>query len=308
MNEKEFVEAVKARIEEIFPKEKLCGAEIKFTEVVKHNDRVLHGVCVIMPEYLSAPTYYIEDFYENYQRGRSIDEVVGMIFSLVLNSHKYEPMIGDMKFDYESIKDKLIIDVMDKNLNEERLKKVVNKPLKADFVMVPYIICDEGDFGLYRLAITQEMAEAEGYNIDILMERAFANTKEMGKPYFASLEEVFEEGDKHKKNCNPLELTFAVDMSADSYVLTREGCMFGAYVLFIPGVMKSIGRALMCDYYVVPSSIHEFIIYPEREGLTEYALKKILLDANRNLVIPSDVLSNSVFKYSRENNELIKVA
>lgn len=81
----------------------------------------------------------------------------------------------------------------------------------------------------------------------------------------------------------------------------------GAAALFYEGMMELVADVMGGDYYILPSSIHEFILVPIGKA-NEEGLKAMVMDANRTIVAPEDYLSDSVYKYDAEECRMIKVA
>lgn len=42
------------------------------------------------------------------------------------------------------------------------------------------------------------------------------------------------------------------------YVLTNKARLYGASCILYPNLLDSIADKLTCDFYLIPSSIHEF--------------------------------------------------
>jgi len=88
------------------------------------------------------------------------------------------------------------------------------------------------------------------------------------------------------------------------YVLSNKRKNFGAaYILYLD-ILESIAEFLGgCDLYILPSSVHEVMILPSFLGEAD-GLKEIVKDINHNVVLPEEVLSNNVYRFSREKREV----
>ena len=80
--------------------------------------------------------------------------------------------------------------------------------------------------------------------------------------------------------------------------LTNEESREGASALFYDGILDRIRDVIGGDYYILPSSIHEFVIVPgcASTGRTD-ELKKIVLEANRTVTRPYEILNDNVYHY-----------
>ena len=48
------------------------------------------------------------------------------------------------------------------------------------------------------------------------------------------------------------------------FVITNEQTMDGASAIFYPEVMKQLGECFQGDFYILPSSIHETFVLPDK--------------------------------------------
>ena len=81
MEYKDFVEQVKAQIQDFLP-EKFADAEVAVHQVVKNNDCVLDGLTIRTEESNIAPTIYLNSYFEQIQDGTEMDDVLGQIAAI----------------------------------------------------------------------------------------------------------------------------------------------------------------------------------------------------------------------------------
>ena len=91
------------------------------------------------------------------------------------------------------------------------------------------------------------------------------------------------------------------------YVLTNSSKIQGAACMFYPHVLEMIGEILKEDFYILPSSIHEVILVPSDRIDNPSDLFTMVEDANRTVVALGDILSDSVYYYNREKNQIVPV-
>lgn len=85
MEYRDFVEQVKEQIQDFLP-EKFADAAVEVNQIVKNNDCVLDGLMVRTEESNSAPTIYLNPYFEQIQDGAELDDVLAQIAS-VYQSH-----------------------------------------------------------------------------------------------------------------------------------------------------------------------------------------------------------------------------
>ena len=297
----ELYEAVRNEIPELLRDE----VEVTIREVVKTNDEVFHGITVAIPGRSCMPTIYLEDCYKDYENGKSIEELAKGIIATTIEAYLQAPAIEDMSFEYEDIKDKVVVQLVDSEMNKERLKEFVYKPIDNGFVLVPYIVIKEDNQGSMRAAISKEMARDLNYDVDNLVDIAFKNTVERYSPTFMGMPAMLFQ--KYAPEMmNPMREDFEIDQHLGMYVLSNVNNREGAIALFYPEMTERLGDILQDSYYVLPSSLNEMIIVPQNADIPLEELQKMVKSANRTFIDASDVLSDRVLFFDREKERLIE--
>ena len=88
-----------------------------------------------------------------------------------------------------------------------------------------------------------------------------------------------------------------VMFSSPLYVATTEREMYGAGVLAVPSFFDDAAEKLDGNFYVLPSSVHEILLLPDRFAPEPQLLKEMVQDVNANEVDPKDRLSDNVYHY-----------
>ena len=76
--------------------------------------------------------------------------------------------------------------------------------------------------------------------------------------------------------------------------------MNGAAVLLYPEMPKLIYETLGGNYYLLPSSVHEFLVVPEERGIKPEELKKIVREVNETQLEREDFLSDEIYYFDGE--------
>ena len=82
------------------------------------------------------------------------------------------------------------------------------------------------------------------------------------------------------------------------YVLTNMTSCNGAGAMFCAELLEKIQTKLDCDYFLLPSSIHEVIIVPDEGGYDREELNVMVQTINASEVDPKDRLADHAFYYS----------
>ena len=297
------VEAVKLAI----PEELAGKFDISDIEVKKHNDMVKHGVVIRPIDSQIAPTIYVEDCMEMLGPDATMEQLAEDILRVGLKALEDAPVLEDLSFEYEDIKDKLVIQVADPAQNMDRLKDLAYKPIDGGMVMLAYIHAEQRDDGVFRCAVSKDLVADNGYDVDRIFEDGLANTIAKYPPVFSDLENVIF-GGTERDGMDPREPDAAVRPGQKLYVVTNSAQTLGAAAIYYPEVKERIADILGDNYYALPSSIHEMIIVPEKAGLEPDELRDMVRSANREVVMKEDVLSDRIFYYDREHEKFAEHA
>ena len=84
----------------------------------------------------------------------------------------------------------------------------------------------------------------------------------------------------------------------EMFVLTNRKKLYGANILLYPNELKNVADRINDDLYILPSSINEVIAVPASVGTCE-ELRNMVKNVNDTQLAPDEILSYSVYKYSR---------
>ena len=89
--------------------------------------------------------------------------------------------------------------------------------------------------------------------------------------------------------------------SSSLWVASVDGGMNGACVIQYPGFLDQAAKTLGGDFFVLPSSIHEVLLYKDDGTIGRNDLEEMVQSINQSEVAPVDRLSDFVYHYdSRE--------
>lgn len=98
--------------------------------------------------------------------------------------------------------------------------------------------------------------------------------------------------------------------SIDMYVVSNRSKNYGAACMLSSKVMELL-RDRLGDFYIIPSSIHEFIAIPTVRDQEDVDVSKIIdmiKDVNASSVPDEDILSDNLYGYDFENHTIYIVA
>jgi antitoxin component of MazEF toxin-antitoxin module len=147
--------------------------------------------------------------------------------------------------------------------------------------------------------ITNEMMKNWGVHTDDLMELAKKNTKKLLPPHILTMKELLGQG-------MPDEIEEEMAYGK-LYILTNQYKIHGASVVLYQGVIRNFAEKIEKDLYLLPSSIHEFILLPKENGMKKEALEEMVRSVNNTQLPKEEFLSNYVYYYERKRDELTKL-
>jgi len=303
MEKQEFYDAVIEEIKDQIPESLKEYIEIEVQEVNKTNDDKQMAVAIRLSPTGAAPVLYLNEFYEAYQDGETIEDIASHILCMTAEAGIRMPDFESMSMEYDDIQDKLTMQMVEGERNKDRLQNLIYRPMDNGMVMIPDIELGRDESGYYRAPVTKEMAYDMNYDIDKLLTRAFDNLTENRVPALYEMESGPLNLTESLGDTNPMKDDFVITGGSRMYILTNHMRDGGASVLFYPGMKERIGDLLGQNYYVLPSSLHEMIIVPEHAGPTLEYLQQCVKDVNRTIA-PQEVLSDKVFLFDREKNKL----
>ncbi len=169
----------------------------------------------------------------------------------------------------------------------EELKKERPLSMHCGVAIVYYLEKKTGQCSILT-PVTYSVMEELGLEEEELGVLAWTNTLLQKRALFAPLSEVLEEG-KYES----------------LYVLSNSEMHLGAVAVFYPGLLTEIARELDSDLFILPSSIHECLLLPDRGDVSADYLRKIVRNVNDTEVDEEEILSYSIYRYSRKDDTLM---
>lgn len=306
MKKEEFFESVKDEVEKLLPEEILREGKIKILKAVKTNDLVLHGLTVERKTGLPSPVYYMDGFLNLYESGRTIPEIAEIFKDGFVEAWQSIPsteFLYNLEYDY--IKEKITFNIVDMDLNRERLASLVYRPMDNGLAYVYYIEMNSE----MKSPITKALAKEQSYDLETLHNDAVNNTIRLYPPCLIDMTELINEveGRLYSEEKNLLKEGNYSRNEYAMYLLICKGGTAGPNALFYPGVIERLDEFFGFDFYILPSSMHEVILLSAKQYFTEDYLKEMVKEINDEFVNTSEILSYKIFKYSYNEKKIISL-
>ena len=88
------------------------------------------------------------------------------------------------------------------------------------------------------------------------------------------------------------------------YVLSNSRMINGASAMLYPDMLKKLSEKLDSNLYIIPSSVHEVIVFSDNMADDKKSLKDMIYSVNRTQMDPQDILSDSLYFYDRTEEKI----
>ena len=213
----------------------------------------------------------------------------------------------DMSFatDFEVAKDKIFYRMVSAN-NTTYLEGKVYEPY-LDLAKVYYVRLNEGasvvvnDGMLANWGVSKEEIIAIG-NENMLNSKY--EVIDMANVYIKAMMAAGASREEAESN---VELMLE-EADVKMVILRYENNISGASVILNKSALRECYNLIGGDYIIIPSSTMEVIAFPADIDATEEAILEMVEQVNATAVEAQDVLSNSVYRYNAETEEVTLIA
>lgn len=304
MTKQEFNQTIKKSILKYMPAD-VSVESVEINSIYKTNDVCLNGLNIKAEGENTTPNIYLEPFYEMYKDGKSMECIMEEIVGVYKNSELQRPETQDISLKYEDVKDKVVFHVVEMKRNKNRLSNLEYTPLGNGLAMTYAIIVNSDAKGEAKIGITRQISQQNGYDMSKLHSDAIDNSVRLNPVILSNMETVMD-AMLGRAECNPplLKDDMEIDKDSPMYVLSNVNGVQGAATLFYPGVQEQISNVISDNYFVLPSSVHELLVIPEKTGNKASELEQMVREVNSTQVAPDEILSDRVLHYDRESKQL----
>ena len=290
----QFVQAVESRIKEAVKE----SVAVRIHTAEKNNGTIRRGLTLTEQDINISPTIYLEEYYRQFQNGGSLEHITSDILRLY-NEVRFQKSWGEEKlYDYSQVKEKVIYRLVNYESNEKMLRNVPYI-VYLDLAIVFCVLLEVTKYGTATMAIRNDHLDLWGVEKEELYRQASENTSRFLPDDFSSMsaviEELTEESEAH--------ISFE-DKEEEMYVLSNRIHSYGAAAILYSGRMEGIGMYLKSNYYVLPSSVREVIVVPEKAAVEKEELSAMVAEINRTQVEAEEVLSDHAYYYDRKKGRL----
>lgn len=338
MNYENFVKKIHGEFEMLAERKGLSG-RVVIRDVVKNNNVHLKSISVVNDENQATPTIYLESYYEEFCQGKDISVITNEIFEMYAkNSYGLNFKMEDF-LNYSYVKKKIAYKVINYDMNREMLKTVPHLHI-LDLAIVFNIVIEEDMYNSATALIKKEHLDMWNVSKREIEDVALSNTPKLMPPVIIKMEDMlaemiindismhweneeYESSDTEHENYIKEDCVYGgnskekmseyvreeiekmkCDDKIDMYVLTNEKRINGAGTIFYDGLLKKFADKIEKDLIIIPSSIHEVILIPSDNGITDEEVNEMIDEVNENELETVEILSNHMYLYRRKEDRI----
>lgn len=250
---------------------------------------------------------YLDEAYEKFMENKNIFPVMETVANNITQGWHTVEKIRDEKRqaiefvnNYAEVKKHLQFVLRDPDFTEIPMNQI--KTELGSYVALYEINMDKNDAEHISIPITDKLTKRWGITADQLYQDTIKVQAAWNQPLLADLLEM---GTYLNGGTRPDNLLSA-DKIDDTglYVLTNYKLYNGAAMIAHDEMAQKIGNLLQMDYYILPSTVHELLVYPDNGVISITQLQEMVKSVNATDVLPKDRLSDKVLFYNQQERRL----
>lgn len=296
MTKTKFYESVAESVSEVLGSEVI----VELQEVTKVN-LSLDGLTIRKRNESIAPTIYLNQYFNQFNDGRTMDDIVKDIIRVYENNQP-ENIMDVFKtedfYDFDKMKEKIVLKVINTERNLDLLEQVPHLDMEGLGLSVVFYVSIMTGEQSAGILIKNEHLRLWEKKVSDLISLAEINTNRMHAFTIKSINEVLSG-----------MFGFEEDLITDGpafYVLTDENKTFGASQLYLKDKIREFAKQQDCDVYILPSSIHELLLLrADFPNLEPSYLKEMVYEVNTTQVSEEEFLFDGAYKFELATDKII---
>lgn len=271
-------------------------ASISLQPIVKNNQKQLDGLMIQDFSINITPTIYLNYYYDDYLAGQPLSDILEDIIASYRDNLPAQNMDFSFFTDYEKVKYRIVYKLINRRKNKELLSDVPYFCF-LDLAVVFCCYLPDTPHGNATILIHNHHLKLWGVHADDLYDLALTNTPILLPYELKSMEDILHSF--HPEHMDLAHIRQEISDAPTMYVLSNTEKLYGASALLYPKVIPYFAQMMDCDFFILPSSIHEILLLPKEPGCCIADLNCIVQEVNRSQVLAEEVLSDHVYTFER---------
>lgn len=284
--------------------------KIEFQQMVKNNGVVLDGIVIHKKGETASPNIYLNDYYNDYQMGKP----ASLIMEEIARQYHQIKAENDIAYvnlsDFKKVRDSIVLRMVNYDKNRGLLKTCPHKRY-LDLAIVFRYMAGRNSIGIASSLIRNEEFDLWNISLEELYQTALFNTMREFPWQMDSLAKVIVESFKKRMSdeeteelAEELSILEQTENGVSMFVLSNDSGVYGASCILYEAVLKNFARVQECNIFILPSSVHEVMLVPENTDTEPEFLEELVEEANRSAVGLVDLLSDHIYYYDREKDQI----
>lgn len=243
----------------------------------------------------------LKDAYEHYQRTGNLLKAVSEIFHLIALNPSASSDMSYMKTKKEVL-DNVIIALINTEFNEKLLSGIPSREYLNLSIVYKRLIKEDKE-GMQSILITNEHIEELGITEEELYSKAYKNTYQRGysiRPIESVINKFISMG---IINGVPV-IDVPYDFNTGLLVVSSLMGVGGSSLMAINEVLEKLADVYKDNFYIFPSSLHEFIATDAKNVDDVGECQEMVRDINAAMVSEGEFLSDEVYYYDKSLGKL----
>ena len=318
------------------------GCKLELKEVQKNNGVVLHGLMLQAEGRKVVPTIYLEPFWRAYEEGATFSQIVESASRICRRESRERNFDVGFFCCFEKVQQGICYELIGKKDNAALLQNIPHIDF-LDMAICFYYACRGTELGQASILIRNTHMDMWGTDTAKLLELAKQNTERLFPAQLLSMGELTREladdgqeiATEAVKKGAAGEKTAGKGMAGQKMtgkdavwesdwrdtggeaeecrrilaevpmkVLSNVSRCRGAACILYEDTLRRAAEEYGEDFYILPSSVHEVILFPVSEEKHPERLRDIVREVNRTQILPEEVLSDNVYYYRRKERKI----
>ena len=300
MDFEEFKSTLKDLVAKEIEDRELDGISLKF-DTINSPDGMTDRLIVSVGESKMSMAFRLKEIFRDVNEGESMDRAaIKMVNTIEANIDVVktkESEVKDFVSDYEKVKDHTYLRLIPGNspvLTETPHRMIEDMALVVNIHLENF--SDEN--GRSCVVVTKPLMDMYGIDESQLFADAEKNSLAEEPIVFTPLADMI------KSLIESNEIPSPEEAGIVTYIATNKSGFHGASVLAYPDFAEKAAETIGGSFYMLPSSVHEFILIKDDGKPNARDLNKMVRNVNETVLEPRDLLSNQCYHYDAKKKVL----
>ena len=271
----------------------LEGISMKLT-TVESPDGMTDRLMVSVDDSKMSMAFRLKEIYQSVEDGEDIDHAVYKMVNTIEDNISFvkekEQDVKSFISDYEKVKDNTYLRLIP---GDSPILKSTPHRMIEDMALVVNVHLDSfsDEHGKSCVVVTKPLMEMYGIDETQLFadaeKNSLANEPMVFKPLLDMVKDLI----------NSEDIPNPEDVGIVTYIATNTSGFQGAAVAGYPDFCEKAAEAIGGSFYMLPSSVHEFILIKDDGTPKAKDLNRMIKNVNETVLEPRDVLAAQCYHY-----------